>query len=147
MVTSFDSFLSKTSVPGTKSNWTSSARLWISKIWNDGRKEAWKDIRSIRWQRLGPWLPFLAWVGGLLYFFSCFFIKTQTSSGYYNLSYSGDYSTGCRPDDSFSPFTDDFNWWASDGFFQITWASGSLTFTQAKVIDIAWDVVSHNWVY
>jgi len=47
----------------------------------------------------------------------------------------------CKPDGSFSPYTDKYNWWSSDGFFQITLKIGSLTFNQAKAIDVVWDVV------
>ncbi|KAK5655840.1 hypothetical protein OQA88_5379 [Cercophora sp. LCS_1] len=36
---------------------------------------------------------------------------------------------------------DRYNWWSFDSFFEITLGFGSLTFTQAKVIDIAWDVL------
>ncbi|KAK5660028.1 hypothetical protein OQA88_13496 [Cercophora sp. LCS_1] len=48
--------------------------------------------------------------------------------------------SGCRPDDTFSPFIDDYNWWSSNGFFQITLGFGSLTFAQVKIIDIIWNL-------
>lgn len=56
-------------------------------------------------------------------------------------------SSGCNPDDSFSPYTTAYDWWAPRGFFQITLAFGYLTFTQAKVIDIVWDIVSAETTY
>ncbi|KAI0857336.1 hypothetical protein F4860DRAFT_517918 [Xylaria cubensis] len=49
-------------------------------------------------------------------------------------------SAACRPDDTFSIYKD-YSYWDSSGFFQITIAFGSFTFTEVKIIDIAWDVV------
>ncbi|KAJ3560864.1 hypothetical protein NPX13_g9159 [Xylaria arbuscula] len=46
----------------------------------------------------------------------------------------------CRPDGAFSPFTG-YTYWDVSGFFQITFAFGSLTFTEAKVIDTTWDIL------
>lgn len=50
--------------------------------------------------------------------------------------------SGCRPDDTFSPFIDGYNWWSDSGFFQITLGFGSLTFGQVKLVDIIWNLVS-----
>ncbi|KAK4201214.1 hypothetical protein QBC40DRAFT_172222 [Triangularia verruculosa] len=47
----------------------------------------------------------------------------------------------CQPDDTFSPVSTGYNWWSQAGFFQITYGGGSLTFTQAKVIDITWNLL------
>lgn len=53
-------------------------------------------------------------------------------------------SEACNPDDTFSPFADNsYSYFSMSGFFQVALAFGSLTFTQAKVYDIIWDVVSH----
>ncbi|KAI1274864.1 hypothetical protein F5Y07DRAFT_371738 [Xylaria sp. FL0933] len=49
-------------------------------------------------------------------------------------------SSACRPDDTFSPF-DGYSYWDISGFFQVTLPLGTFTFTQAKVIDIVWDIV------
>ncbi|KAK3389927.1 hypothetical protein B0H63DRAFT_446085 [Podospora didyma] len=51
------------------------------------------------------------------------------------------FGAACRPDGSFSPFGDDYRWWSKDGFFQITIGFGTLTFTEAKAIDVAWDII------
>ncbi|RYC58451.1 hypothetical protein CHU98_g7765 [Xylaria longipes] len=48
--------------------------------------------------------------------------------------------SACRPDGTFSIYND-YSPWGIAGFFQINVAFGSLTFTQAKVIDTVWDVV------
>ncbi|KAK3292120.1 uncharacterized protein B0H64DRAFT_346694 [Chaetomium fimeti] len=56
------------------------------------------------------------------------------------LSGSAWYGSACRPDDSFSVYQG-FDYWRIDGFFQITLPLiGPLDFTQAKVVDIIWDL-------
>lgn len=50
-------------------------------------------------------------------------------------------SSVCTPDASFDPFHQ-HSQWDIRRFFQITLAFGDLNFTQAKVIDVAWDIVS-----
>ena len=58
------------------------------------------------------------------------------------------YSEGCNPDDTFTPFQDNsYSHFSMSGFFQVTLAFSSLTFTQAKVYDIIWDVVSYIWFH
>ncbi|KAK0707852.1 hypothetical protein B0H67DRAFT_647991 [Lasiosphaeris hirsuta] len=49
--------------------------------------------------------------------------------------------SACHPDGNFSPFSGDYDWWAVSGIFQVTLGFGSLTFTQAKVVDVVWDVI------
>ncbi|KAH6671497.1 hypothetical protein F5X68DRAFT_264754 [Plectosphaerella plurivora] len=46
----------------------------------------------------------------------------------------------CQPDSTFRD-DDDYNNWALSGIFQINLRFGSLSFTQAKLIDVAWDVI------
>jgi hypothetical protein len=46
------------------------------------------------------------------------------------------------PDGTFSLDPSSFRWFSSAGLFQITLGFG-LRFTQAKTIDIAWDIVSY----
>lgn len=49
---------------------------------------------------------------------------------------------GCYPDDTFSPFEEaTYNYFSASGFFQVTLGFGSMTFTQAKVCDVIWDLV------
>lgn len=50
--------------------------------------------------------------------------------------------SACHPDGAFSPFQNTYRWWSLEGFFQVTLAFGELTFTQVKLIDIAWGIVS-----
>ena len=53
-----------------------------------------------------------------------------------------DSNSACQPDGQFSYVTGRYKAWDASGFFQITLGFGALTFTQAKVIDIIWDIVS-----
>jgi hypothetical protein len=48
----------------------------------------------------------------------------------------------CLPDRSFSLDPSHFRYLSSSGFFEITLATGNMTFTQVKAIDIIWDIVS-----
>ena len=50
----------------------------------------------------------------------------------------------CQPDSTFRD-DDDYSNWDLSGLFQINLRFGSLSFTQAKVVDVAWDVVS-TWL-
>ncbi|KAK4220626.1 hypothetical protein QBC38DRAFT_176088 [Podospora fimiseda] len=50
-------------------------------------------------------------------------------------------SAACRPDNTFSPFADSYNWWSPNGFFEVTLKGGSLTFGQAKLVDVSWDLI------
>lgn len=51
-------------------------------------------------------------------------------------------ATACLPDGSFNIYSDSYSPWAAEGTFQITMAYGAVSFDQAKVIDVIWDVVS-----
>ena len=50
--------------------------------------------------------------------------------------------SACVADGSFSLDPPSYSLWASSGFFQITLAFGTFSFTSAKVVDVVWDVVS-----
>lgn len=94
-------------------------------------REALRDIRTIRWARGGVWFLFFCWVAGLL---TCMIMVPLLWSGYYM-------SSACLPDGTFSIY-EIYDPWDINGFFQITSGFGELTFTQAKVVDVVWDVVS-----
>jgi len=59
-----------------------------------------------------------------------------------SLSLGSEQPSACHPDGTFSPFGQDYSPWALQGLFQINLGLGNLTFTQAKVIDVVWDIVS-----
>jgi hypothetical protein len=46
----------------------------------------------------------------------------------------------CYPDGNFR-FLQDYNPWATSGLFQITMGFGLMSFSNAKLIDVIWDVV------
>ncbi|KAK3987147.1 hypothetical protein QBC44DRAFT_332007 [Cladorrhinum sp. PSN332] len=49
--------------------------------------------------------------------------------------------TACKPDRTFSPYKENFSRWSRATFFEVTLAAGTFSFTQAKLIDIAWDIL------
>lgn len=97
-------------------------------------REARRDVCKIRWGRGGLWFLFSLWIVGLL---MCMIIMPTIWSTYY-------ISSACLPDGTFSFFAE-YDQWDINGFFQITSGFGELTFTQAKVVDVMWDVVSFSW--
>lgn len=50
--------------------------------------------------------------------------------------------TACLPDGRFNIYADSYSPWAAGGTFQITMAYGAISFAQAKVVDVIWNVVS-----
>jgi hypothetical protein len=64
-----------------------------------------------------------------------------------SLSLDSTHPSACHPDGTFSPFGQTYNPWAFVGFFQINLAFGSLTFTDVKVIDVFWDIVSQKQLF
>ncbi|KAI0456683.1 hypothetical protein F5B21DRAFT_467523 [Xylaria acuta] len=92
---------------------------WLKEVW----KEALADACT-RWP-----VPFL-----VLWFAILFAILVKLGLFLYPPS------TACRPDGTFSPYTG-YSYWDTAGFFQITLAFGSFTFTKVKVIDTVWDIV------
>ncbi|KAI3332228.1 hypothetical protein HD806DRAFT_479848 [Xylariaceae sp. AK1471] len=93
-------------------------------------KEAWQETRtdlSTRW----PLFFLVLWFAGLIA------VQIQIILGLFSVRPS---TSACRPDGTFSPF-DDYTYWDASGFFQINLGFGSFTFTEAKIIDIVWDIV------
>lgn len=92
-------------------------------------------IRAFIWASFVAWLFFLLWVityltnidsfGDTLHTFLLRFTPFIEPAGSVSRQ-------PCKPDGSFSPFTDKYNWWSSEGFFQITLKVGSLTFQPGK---------------
>ena len=98
-------------------------------------KDLKQDLKATRWRRGLGWSVGVIWFVGLL--LSAILIGL--------LSTIVSYNTACLPDGSFRLQPDTYSIWSSSGFFQITLAGGNLNFVQAKVIDIAWDIVSRQY--
>lgn len=100
---------------------------WRKNLWQ-AHRQALEDIRT-RWHRSLAWFFFL----GLCWCMANLYLLTY---GY------GNKSSACLPDGSFNIYPSSFRYWSWSGFFQVTVGFGTLNFTQAKAIDITWDVVS-----
>ncbi|KAI0841154.1 hypothetical protein F5Y06DRAFT_308074 [Hypoxylon sp. FL0890] len=95
------------------------------------------DLRSIRWARAGLWTLYALWVTIILGLFTFLIIYATDPSAFEDLS------SACRSDGSFALDTSSYNVWK--GFFEIGLGFGNLNFTQAKVVDIAWDITIGRW--
>ncbi|KAK4195851.1 hypothetical protein QBC40DRAFT_288297 [Triangularia verruculosa] len=92
------------------------------------KNEVWADLRAARWKRGGLWTCFTIWVLSLVAFLATFYTI-------YVYSFFDSTCTG----EAFNVETKDL--WSIAEFFEISMASGTLTFTAAKAIDVAWDIV------
>ena len=95
------------------------------------------DLSSVRWSRSGLFLLASAVVVG--------FIAVTVWASLFSFNSSGDRSLRiCGLGDKFDLYANFYRYdmWQISNFFQVTLPFGSLSFTQAKVIDITWDVVS-----
>lgn len=102
-------------------------------------------------KRLAEWILFFIWLSALLYLTALLalwgtgLVATEgfglvTGNPLFASSFSGD--SACQPGGDFNPFADTYTSWTLAGFFQISVAFGSLSFTEAKVVDVVWDLVS-----
>ncbi|KAJ4985482.1 hypothetical protein SVAN01_09047 [Stagonosporopsis vannaccii] len=89
------------------------------------------DLSAIRWLRGLGWTAGVIWVLGLI--LSAIFIGL--------LSEFVSSNSACVPDGSFRLHPDTYSMWSSSGFFQITLGGGKLSFAQAKVVDVVWDII------
>jgi hypothetical protein len=115
-------------------------QLWrhgLMQLWRDAFVELRHDLPTIGWQRLFVWCAIILWTGGL----TTAFIALTVLVSFPGLTSSRDWGV-CNPDESFRTTAGKFNYWASSGFFQITFGFGKWSFTKAKVIDVVWDIVS-----
>jgi hypothetical protein len=92
-------------------------------------------LKAARWGRGLLWVSFFLLTAGLLVTFIILADTASRETGFTSIR------SACPPDGYFDLYGG-FGYWQISGFFQITLPFGSLDFTQAKVIDIIWDVVS-----
>lgn len=109
----------------------------VKTFWLDSQRQARADFKA-RSGRGCLWVLAFLWFGcltaGLVLLFAW---ASYASSSRRDSSLST-----CLPDDSFSLRPETYQYWSNSGFFEITLGSGRLTFTQAKAIDVIWDIVS-----
>jgi hypothetical protein len=106
--------------------------------WTELGRDTWTDIRLVNSGDGILWVP--------LYLVSTSLVQlviliSMKGSPFAPASSSQSNGIGCLPDGSFGD-ANKYDRWGLSGFFQITLRSGYMTFTQAKVVDITWDIVS-----
>lgn len=129
--------------PAKRAPFFEKAAFYLRRLWAETCYELRNDLRFSKptnWRRTAAvysvWILFTLWVLGLLA--CCFFVPFYV--GMNEISAGDVLWEYCAPDGSFS--LEPTNPWKPQWAFQITLAFGSLTFTQAKAIDIVWDIVS-----
>jgi hypothetical protein len=115
--------------------------IWFRCIgfWREGHQQARKDLRT-RWRAGGFRFLVVVWLSGLCL---CILILARLSS----ITYFDRVKTlpACQPDGKFSLTPAKYQYWSKPSFFEITVGHGNLSFTQAKAIDIVWDIVGAHW--
>jgi hypothetical protein len=105
-------------------------------------RQAWQevrsDIRNAQWngallRKILSLLPIPIWTSGLVI---VLFVIAQPQH------YTGTPRVACTPDGEFNLNPGHYSYWSRKSFFQITLAFGELSFDNAKLIDVVWDVVS-----
>ncbi|XP_014551170.1 hypothetical protein COCVIDRAFT_31238 [Bipolaris victoriae FI3] len=98
----------------------------IRTAWHDLKH----DLKSTRWLRGFGWTLGVFWLFGLI----VSAIMVGMMSAFITTN------SACLPDSSFRLKPDTFSMWSSTGFFQITLGGGDLSFAEAKLVDIVWDI-------
>ncbi|KAI1770824.1 hypothetical protein F4818DRAFT_222256 [Hypoxylon cercidicola] len=127
--------LSETSAIKERRTPSRNIRQRISRQWIEACSEVLVDLRSTRWSYLGLWALFICWT--IVTFSSWIFLIIYSIS---STSFE-DVSTACRSDGSFNPFLYEYTPWTTSGFFEINAGFGNYSFTEAKIIDIFWDII------
>ncbi|KAI1455161.1 hypothetical protein F4805DRAFT_437039 [Annulohypoxylon moriforme] len=99
-------------------------------------QEAVSDLKSIRRERAVLWSLLGIWITAVLGVFI-----SLTAYAFSSTEFRYGETTACRSDNSFNVNISAYNAWEASGFFEINLGAGNLTFTQAKVIDITWDII------
>ncbi|KAK3378805.1 hypothetical protein B0T24DRAFT_522841 [Lasiosphaeria ovina] len=98
-----------------------------------GSREAWRDLRAFKLHRAG-WLLFFLWICLLVGLLAL--LSPLGSLNKFALAPIAP----CQLDGTFDIDPNSYNWWSPSQVFQIALGSGSLTFGQAKVVDVVWDI-------
>lgn len=111
------------------------------------RKLRWKEIRrycaeaywqtrrdvQTRWRRGVFWALIFIWTEGL-----CAILSTLSGRRVNNHNFN---KTACRSDGTFAPDPWTYNLWSTSRFFQVSLGFGAMSFSQAKTVDVIWDIV------
>ncbi|KAF2026681.1 hypothetical protein EK21DRAFT_73622 [Setomelanomma holmii] len=113
------------------------SRFFCTNFWREGHLQARDDLRT-RWRTGGLKFLEFVWLSGL-----CLSLATLSRMSAITgvSSLAKDRAAACQPNGVFDVFPEHYRYWSKSGFFQITLGYGGLTFTQAKVLDVAWDIV------
>ncbi|KAL5120976.1 hypothetical protein ACEQ8H_001164 [Pleosporales sp. CAS-2024a] len=106
----------------------------FASFWRTAHQQARQDLKARGW-RSTLWTICYFFFVGLVHGFVV--LATLGSLG----SIVTEQQRVCAPDGDFYMDPEDFSFWHTSGFFQITLGFGELTFAQAKVVDVIWDVV------
>ncbi|CAH0046307.1 unnamed protein product [Clonostachys solani] len=97
-------------------------------------KEAWNDLRSMKWQREGLMYLFAILAYCLIMLVIWLLLVSIGSS-------ASKEDSPCHPNGEFNAIADTFDWWSPNGLFQITLRIGTLSFDSAKAVDIFWNLI------
>ena len=117
----------------------------VAETWRDLWDKLRIDLRNAGWLRVLAWFGFCIWTLGLT---TGLTLLTLLTRGARMRGMSDFADTACMPDGSFDAASstrhgyNTYNYWKSSGFFQITLGFGVMSFTEAKILDISWDIVS-----
>jgi hypothetical protein len=110
-------------------------------FWRTAHYQAWNDFKT-RWRRGLFWVMCFTIFSGLL----LELLLVASMRVIYSTEFGS--ATVCHPNGKFDLNPNTYSYWDASGFFQITMPYGTLTFTQAKTIDVIWDVVgTFSFVY
>ncbi|KAK4160463.1 hypothetical protein QBC43DRAFT_303728, partial [Cladorrhinum sp. PSN259] len=107
------------------------------------RNNAAKPSNRIPWRRRLPlWILFFTWTSGLLYVIILLAFLGADEGSLRLRPWDVFRVSACKPDGSFTLFYSRQKrvLWTKDGIFQVTLGIGKLSFAQAKIIDVAWDL-------
>jgi hypothetical protein len=90
-----------------------------------------RDIKSTQWLRGLGWYTGVIWTFALIAGLIAICVLPRF----------GNNDNACPPDRVFRHHPEKYSVWSSTAFFQITLGGGKLSFAQAKVIDVVWDIV------
>lgn len=90
-----------------------------------------RDIKSTQWLRGLGWYTGVIWTFALIAGLIAICVLPRF----------GNNDNACPPDRVFRLHPEKYSVWSSTAFFQITLGGGKLSFAQAKVIDVVWDIV------